>query len=160
MTNLDLYNEDYSAKRADAPYGISAGGVVYRGSAQELKFLLLGRERDGEVSYHLPKGTLHIDETLEQCAVREIAEEAGVEVALKTYLGGKHSEIVYHGEVSDKLFHYYAAEFIGDTNQMDDEHDFREWVSYEEAIERLKHNKKREDIFITRCHEYLSQKNG
>ncbi|MFO0881928.1 MAG: NUDIX domain-containing protein [Candidatus Saccharimonadales bacterium] len=155
MTKLDLYTDEYSAKRAQSPYGISAGGVVFKETDDKLEFLLLGRIVDGGTSYHLPKGTLYLGETLEACAIREIREEAGVNVTLKTYIGGKQASFEYEGKLSDKTIHYYVAEYTSDAEPMDNEHDFREWVSYEQAVEKLSTNKKREDIFVTRCMDYL-----
>lgn len=155
MTKLDLYTDEYSAKRSQSPYGISAGGVVYRKAGDGYEFLLLGRNIENDISYHLPKGTLYLDETLEACAIREIREESGVNVLLKTYIGGKQASFEYEGKLSDKTIHYYVAEYTSDAEPMDNEHDFREWVSYEQAVEKLSTNKKREDIFVTRCMDYL-----
>ena len=159
MTKLDLYVDEYSTKSAKAPYGISAGGVVYRKTAGSYEFLLLGRNDNNGISYHLPKGTLHLDETIENCATREIREEAGVEVHLTTYLGGKHATFDFKGKPNDKIFHYYAAEFIGEATPMDNEHDFREWCQYDDAIVKLRPNTKREDIFIERAKKYLGSNN-
>lgn len=160
MTQLNLYKDEYSPRTSDSPYGISAGGIVYKKTDKGIEYLILGRTDKGLKSYHIPKGTLHIDETLEQCAVREIAEEAGVEIVLRTYLGGKQVNFEFKGVPNDKIIHYYAAEYIGESRDMDNEHDFRQWYSYEEAVKKLESHIKREDVFLERCHEYLQRHHG
>ena len=155
MIKLDLYKDEYSAKDAQAPYGISAGGVVYRKIGDTIEYLILGRKTESETSYHLPKGTLHLDETLEACALREIREEAGVNTELKTYIGGKHAIFDFKGKANDKVFVYYVAEYLSDAEEMDDEHDFRVWCSYEDAIAKLSTNIKQENEFIERAAKYL-----
>lgn len=157
MTKLDFYADEYAARSSGFPYGISAGGVVYRKIADNFEFLLLGRNTEKGTNYHLPKGALHIGETLESCAVREITEETGVNVTLKTYLGGKQATFEFMGTYNDKIIHYYAAEYISEAEPMDNEHDFSEWVSYDDAVTRLQSHVKREDTFITRCKEYLDK---
>lgn len=155
MIELDLYTDEYSGRSAGAPYGISAGGVVYRKQGNDYEFLLLGRHDRGGTSYHLPKGTLHLGEGIEAAALREITEEAGVHVRLKTFIGGKQAVFTNNDNEYDKTFLYYAAEYTGEANPMDAEHDFREWCSYEEAIKKLEPNIKQENVFVARTQNYL-----
>jgi 8-oxo-dGTP pyrophosphatase MutT (NUDIX family) len=155
MIELDLYIDEYSGRSAGAPYGISAGGVVYRKQGKTYEFLLLGRSSEKGASYHLPKGTLHLGEGIESAAAREITEEAGVHVRLKTFIGGKQAIFVLNGKEFDKTFLYYVAEYIGESDPMDDEHDFREWFSYEDAIKKLETHIKQENVFVARAYNYL-----
>ena len=60
------------------PYHISAGGVIYRHQQGRLEVVVLYRNRPDGRHYHLPKGTLHHDETLEDDARREVLEESGI----------------------------------------------------------------------------------
>jgi len=159
MIELDLYTDEYSGRSAGAPYGISAGGVVYRKQGNDYEYLILGRNDKGGTSYHLPKGTLHLGEGIESAALREITEEAGVRVQLKTFIGGKQAIFMHSGNEYDKTFLYYAAEYIGEAEPMDDEHDFRQWCGYDDTIAKLRSNIKREDVFVERTHNYL-QNNG
>lgn len=157
MSTIDLYQDEYRAVAGGPVYHISAGGVVYKKFKNEYKFLLLGRRNEASVvKYHLPKGTLHIDETLEHCAVREIAEEAGVVVLLKSYIGGRQAIFDYKGVHYDKVTHYYIAEYVKESDAMDDEHDFREWCAYDDAVIKLRAHIKSEDVLVTRCKEYLA----
>lgn len=157
MTKLAYFDNQYSDYSGTTPYWISAGGVVYRRSIKGFEFLLLGRTEENATSYHLPKGTLHIDESLESCAVREIAEEAGVEIVLRAYIGSKNSDFMYKNMIHhDKTIHYYAAEYQRDTEQMDSEHEFKEWFSYDDAITNLSSNVKCEQVFVERCMEFIN----
>lgn len=160
MTKLDLYQIEYRADKNGFPYHISAGGVVYKKVGNAYQYLVLGRNDDGEITFHLPKGTLHVGETLESCAVREIAEEAGVRVELQTYLGAKTAQYTLAGQYFDKTIHYYMAEYIADMAQMDNEHDFREWVDYHTALKRLELERKNEALFVERCAEHLEKQHG
>lgn len=158
MTQLDLYDNEYSPRTARMPYGISAGGVVYKKTNNTVLYLLLGRHSKQGISYHLPKGTLHIGEPIEAAAIREIAEEAGVRVKLKTFIGGKHARFDYMGAPNDKIILYYVAEYIDEASGMDDEHDFREWCSYDDAINKLSANIKHEDEFLARANDFINNK--
>jgi 8-oxo-dGTP pyrophosphatase MutT (NUDIX family) len=157
MTKLEFYNAQYASYKDgyEWPYGIGAGGVVYKHVSGKYYFLLLGRDEDGDLSYHLPKGTLHLDETLELCALREIKEEAGVNVMLKTFLGAKYTEFEYKNKKYNKTLLYFAAKYIDEAGIMDNEHDFKQWFGYDQAIEKLFKNPKQEDEFILRCNNYL-----
>ncbi|HPD98832.1 MAG TPA: NUDIX domain-containing protein [Candidatus Saccharibacteria bacterium] len=153
MTHLSSHTTQYTARNN---YGIGAGGVVYKRINTGVQFLLLGRtSANAEVTYHLPKGTLHIDEPIEACALREITEEAGVKVALKTYLGGVCASYDLDGHHYEKIIHYYAAEYVSEADPMDAEHDFKEWCDTTDALEKLSHNPKREDKLIEKCSTYL-----
>jgi len=164
---MNLYESGEYRASKQWPYAVSAGCVVYRGSGQSLEVLLLprdasknkwGRSGGQAVSYHLPKGHVHIDETLTQAALRETAEEAGVEARVITYLGTRQ-DIFRHPNTAidtDKLVHYFAAEWVGELPVKDDEHDGVIWVEPEEAMKLLgKPNPKGEDVLITRLLEAL-----
>ncbi|MFF2481633.1 NUDIX hydrolase [Paenibacillus sp. NPDC058071] len=95
---------------------ISAGGVVFRHTEDGALQIQLIQDRYGKVS--LPKGKMEAGETVEQTALREIAEETG--------LIGKIIEPIdqikyqYHDEAKgtvDKEVHYYLVEAIGGTLQ-------------------------------------------
>lgn len=62
-------------KRRRARIETSAGGVVFRRMPGGLRFLLI---RDPYANWGLPKGHIENDETPEQTALREVAEETGL----------------------------------------------------------------------------------
>ena len=155
MTTLYGKEHEYNAINNLAPFGISAGAVVYRKNGDSVELLLLGKNKDSQILYGLPKGTLHVDETLEACALREIAEEAGVQVTLKAYIGTREEEHHDNGGLYRKTVHYYVAEYVGELTAMDNEHEFREWVAYDEALVKLQPNPKHEDVIAERAKEYF-----
>ena len=68
---------------------ISAGGVVYRRVAGELE-VAIAEQRDrvtAALTTRLPKGKIESGETAEEAAVREVAEEIGLESRIVGDLG-------------------------------------------------------------------------
>jgi len=110
------------------PFQVAGGGAIYRPTVGGREYLLLHRApRDpglGE-TWHLPKGTLHRGETLEQCAARESAEETGRNVELEGYLGALQSRWTdERGRLIDKTVHYFLCRDAGAASgDMDAEHD-------------------------------------
>jgi 8-oxo-dGTP pyrophosphatase MutT (NUDIX family) len=67
------------------PAWTHAGGIVYRGSGAPQ--ILLVRARPKPHDWVLPKGHIEKGETPDDCARREIREEAGVEAEPLAFLG-------------------------------------------------------------------------
>src|SRR5262252_7513451 len=89
-------------RRAQAPgKWTSAGGLVFDRDGRIA--LVCERRRSGGRRWTLPKGRLEAGETLEEAALREVHEEAGVRARIIGYVGvheGKRSFIHYfHMEV-------------------------------------------------------------
>jgi 8-oxo-dGTP diphosphatase len=83
----------------------AAGGVCWRLIDGRLHILVIHRTRYADVT--LPKGKVDPGETLPQTAVREIAEETGIAVALGAPLGVTHY-VISSGR--EKFVHYWSAE--------------------------------------------------
>ena len=67
---------------------VSAGGLVIDAAADGLRAAVIARRnRGGRLEWCLPKGHLEGDETPEQAAVREIAEETGIQGVVRVPLG-------------------------------------------------------------------------
>lgn len=95
---------------------ISAGGVVFRQNEQGQLQIQLIQDRYGKVS--LPKGKMEAGETVEQTALREIAEETGLEgviVAPIDQIKYKYEHASY-GTVNKEV-HYYLVKAVGGTLQ-------------------------------------------
>jgi 8-oxo-dGTP pyrophosphatase MutT (NUDIX family) len=146
------------------PYAIAAGGVVYRENGDNIEVLLLFRKAgefpeliDGHLdSYHLPKGHIRLDEQIDHAAKREIAEEAGCEVSIETYLGARVNQYIDNSIQRDKIIHYFAAKWIEDLGAIDHEHSSRLWVTIDKAVVLLgSTNPKREDTIIERLKKFL-----
>ncbi|WP_281888277.1 NUDIX hydrolase [Paenibacillus sp. YYML68] len=94
---------------------ISAGGVVYRKSADGLEVQLI-QDRYGKIT--LPKGKMEPGETIEETALREILEETGITGTIIAPLETIHYQFHLTGVGTvDKEVHYYLVEAVGGTLQ-------------------------------------------
>ncbi len=90
---------------------ISAGGVVFQRLNNELQVQLI-QDRYGKIS--LPKGKMEAGETIEETALREIAEETGL--IGKIIAPIDQIKYRYHHDTKgavDKEVHYYLVEAVG-----------------------------------------------
>lgn len=154
-TELFRYDKDW-------PYHVSAGTVTLRklDDGYEVALLHRGAENFGEESWHLPKGTLHNNETLEHTALRETSEEAGIEVKLLGYIGAIQQS--WHNKQSgiliDKTTHYFVAKYVGKANKpMDHEHDDLQWLPVAEAKKKTNLEPEQEGVVIDRALEFLEK---
>lgn len=154
-------SNEYRASK-DWPYAFCSGTVVYRSIKGKTEVLLLvmsaqnDRTEENFVTYHLPKGHVCFHETIIEAAKRETLEETGAEVDIKTYLGAIQKEYKFRGNLFNKSFQYFAAEWVKDVRTIDDEHDSREWVDIDKAIKLLgKPNPKGEDEIVRRLKKFL-----
>ncbi len=119
-------------KRATAT---SAGGIVIR-SIDGIPHLVAGRrrrQRDG-ATWTLPKGTPNPNESLEETALREVAEETGLQVRLVAPLDAIEYSFVQGGARIHKTVHYWLMEPVGgDLDGHDHEFDEVRWVPVGEA---------------------------
>lgn len=104
---------------------LAAGAVCWREVDGNPEVLLVRRPRHRDVS--LPKGKLDPGETLPETAVREIAEETGLVIALGAPLGVVDYDLP---SGRPKQVHYWAAE-------VDDEAEFHSAFAANDEIESL-----------------------
>lgn len=91
------------------------------------------RGRDS-VTWTLPKGTPHPGETLEETALREVAEETGLEVRIVEPLSSIEYQFAQDGTRIRKTVHYFLMEPVGgDLSQHDHEFERVKWVPFDEA---------------------------
>lgn len=113
----------------------SAGGVVIRVGVDgpELILGLRRLDRDG-VTWSLPKGTPEAGETSEETALREVAEETGLQVRIVAPVGDIRYRFVREGRRIDKTVHYYLMEVVGGALEAHD-HEFDDvrWFPLAEA---------------------------
>jgi 8-oxo-dGTP pyrophosphatase MutT (NUDIX family) len=113
----------------------SAGGVVVR-FERDRPSLVVGmrrRARDA-VTWTLPKGTPDPGETVEETALREVAEETGLEVRILEPLPSIEYDFVQDGTRIHKTVHYFLMEPTGgDLARHDHEFERVRWVPFDEA---------------------------
>ncbi|HEV8633193.1 MAG TPA: NUDIX hydrolase [Chloroflexota bacterium] len=126
-----------AASRLRSASAVSAGGVVYRPkSPTGYQIALVGRSSQG--TWGLPKGTPDDGESLEQTALREVAEETGIAPRLVAPIGSIQYYFVARNTRFRKVVHFYLMEAVGgDVSQHDHEYDLVEWFDLDEAIDRL-----------------------
>jgi 8-oxo-dGTP pyrophosphatase MutT (NUDIX family) len=117
----------------------SAGGIVVRFEA-DVPFLVVGsRRRDRDiVTWTLPKGTPNPGETREATALREVAEETGLEVRINGPLDSIEYTFIQRGNRIHKTVHYFFMEPTGG-DLANHDHEFEEvrWISFDDAANLL-----------------------
>lgn len=144
----------------DWPYAVSSGGLVYKKEGDTILVAILYRgEGFGPYSnsYHLPKGHLENNESLEAGALREIGEETGFEVVVEAYLGSLHSKFTHKRKLIeiDKTNHFFLCKFVVDSGIMDSEHESIHWIKPEDAISILSQGDKGEEEIIKRAIKFF-----
>jgi 8-oxo-dGTP pyrophosphatase MutT (NUDIX family) len=113
----------------------SAGGIVIR-YEEGVPQLVVGsrrREPDG-VTWTLPKGTPQAGETVQQTALREVAEETGLRVRITKPFDSIEYWFVQRGTRIHKTVHYFLMEPIGgDLAGHDHEFDQVRWLALRDA---------------------------
>ncbi|WP_421843292.1 NUDIX hydrolase [Mycobacterium sp.] len=120
----------------------SAGGLVIDGidgprDAQVAA--LIGRiDRRGRMLWSLPKGHIELGETAEQTAIRQVAEETGIQGSVLAALGRIDYWFVTDGRRVHKTVHHYLMRFSGG-ELSDDDLEVAEvaWVPIQDLPARL-----------------------
>ena len=120
----------------------AAGAVI---AAPRKRVLLVHRPKYDDWSF--PKGKVDPGEHVTATAVREVGEETGLHVRLGVPLPTQRYPIATDDGVREKVVHYWAARVHGDDDisgyRPNAEIDEVAWVPYDEARERLTHERDR-----------------
>src|SRR4051812_27391713 len=93
---------------------ISAGGLVVAGGGDDVRGVLIGKfDRRGRLVWSLPKGHVEHGESLEQTAVREVAEETGILGEIICPLGPIDYWFVADGRRIHKTVHHFLLRAVG-----------------------------------------------
>jgi len=119
---------------------IAAGAVCWRLVGREARILVVHRTQHKDVS--LPKGKVDPGELLPTTAVREIAEETGLAIALGAPLGTVEY-VIPNGR--SKIVHYWAAEVDEHALQLarflpNDEIAALEWIALAKVRKKLSYS--------------------
>jgi 8-oxo-dGTP pyrophosphatase MutT (NUDIX family) len=102
------------------------------------------RASDGRRVVALPKGHLDGDETPEEAARREVAEETGVQAELIEELGDVNYAYERKGRQVGKVVRFYLFEYrSGDVADHDHEIEEARWVPIRDAVDELSYDGER-----------------
>ena len=117
---------------------LSAGAVVVRRGPGGRRVLVL--HHAGYDEWRLPKGKLKLGESAARAAERELAEEAGVELPVREYLGAyayRFGDDAEGGPVAKTVFFFAARAEEDQTVRLEPTFDRYEWLAPREAVARL-----------------------
>ncbi len=117
----------------------SAGGLVVDLGGEVPRGAIIGRtDRRGRLLWSLPKGHVEPGETAEQAAVREVAEETGIEGEILGTLGTIDFWFIADGRRIHKTVHHFLLRAIGgELSDADIEVTEVEWVPIQAIAQRL-----------------------
>jgi ADP-ribose pyrophosphatase YjhB (NUDIX family) len=150
-------NKPPYAKRVDE---VSAGGLVVDSTGK--LGLLIGRRDVKDASgkrilWSLPKGHIEEGETPEQAALREVAEETGIESKIEKSLGVIDFWFMAGGKRIHKTVHHYLFREDGGTlAAQETEVDEVAWFPLTEIVERLAYPDEKKLIARTNATQELS----
>jgi len=114
----------------------SAGCILYRDTRSRREYLLL-KSRPGD--WEFPKGGVEGEEELQQTAIREVTEEAGIEDF--RLIDGFREDYDYVFEANGDRIHKTVHLFIAESNEasaeLSREHTDLQWRDYEQAINTI-----------------------
>ena len=114
--NLTKKTKSAGPGRIKATREYTAGGVVFRRESEDIEILMI-QDRLGR--WTIPKGHVEKGESLEQTALREVAEETGL---TRLRLGDKLEKLHFFYRKEGKLIfmttHVFLMEALGDTDTL------------------------------------------
>ncbi|PSP72242.1 biotin transporter BioY [Halobacteriales archaeon QS_3_64_16] len=131
---------------------VSAGAILFRNTRGRREYLLL-KSRPGD--WEFPKGGVEGDEELQQTAIREVQEEAGISDF--RLLDGFRRDYNYvfqaGGKTIHKTVHLFVAKSFEASAELSSEHRDLQWRDYEQAINTITQDGPREvleaaDVFL------------
>ncbi|MFV0426134.1 MAG: NUDIX hydrolase [Beutenbergiaceae bacterium] len=133
----------------------SAGGLIVDVvQGQAITAVIARRNRAGRLEWCLPKGHLEGQETAEEAAVREIAEETGIEGFVIRHLATIDYWFAGTDRRVHKVVHHYLLQATGGelTIENDPDHEAEDvaWVPLTEVASRLAYPNERRVVATAR----------
>jgi 8-oxo-dGTP pyrophosphatase MutT (NUDIX family) len=130
----------------------SAGAILFRDTRGRREYLLL-KSRPGD--WEFPKGGIEGEEELQQTAIREVKEEAGIEDF--RLIDGFREDYDYvfeaGGNTIHKTVHLFIAKSFEASAELSKEHRDLQWRDYEQAINTITQDGPRE--ILEEAHDFL-----
>ncbi len=133
---------------------VSAGAILFRDTRGRREYLLL-KSRPGD--WEFPKGGVEGDEELQQTAIREIGEEAGIDDFRLVDGFRREYDYVFEagGKTIHKTVHLFIARSFEASAELSSEHRDLQWRDYEQAINTITQDGPRE--ILEEAHNYLNE---
>ena len=132
----------------------SAGAILYRDTRGRREYLLL-KSRPGD--WEFPKGGVENGEELQQTAIREVKEEAGIEDF--RLVDGFREDYDYvfeaNGDRIHKTVHLFIAKSFEASAELSHEHRDLQWRDYDQAINTITQDGPRD--ILREAHDYLEE---
>lgn len=133
----------------------SAGGLVVDvREGRAWTAVIARRNRAGRLEWCLPKGHLEGEETAEQAAVREVAEETGIHGQILRHLASIDYWFSGNDRRVHKVVHHYLLAATGGelTIENDPDHEAEEvaWVMLDEVAAQLAYPNERRVVALAR----------
>ena len=128
---------------------VSAGGVVFRSQNSSAEIVIV--RIVPEMRWQLPKGIIDPGETIEEAAIREVREEAGVVAEIISPIETIEYWFIAERGGQRKRFHKFVHFFLmgykdGDVDGHDHEVDESRWVDIDTALNMLAFKSEREVV--------------
>jgi 8-oxo-dGTP pyrophosphatase MutT (NUDIX family) len=130
----------------------SAGAILFRDTRGEREYLLL-KSRPGD--WEFPKGGVEGEEELQQTAIREVSEEAGIEDFRLVDGFRREYDYVFEagGDTIHKTVHLFIARSFEANAELSSEHRDLQWRDYDQALNTITQKGPRE--ILEDAHDYL-----
>jgi 8-oxo-dGTP pyrophosphatase MutT (NUDIX family) len=133
----------------------SAGAILFRDTRGRREYLLL-KSRPGD--WEFPKGGVEGEEELQQTAIREVKEEAGISDF--RLLDGFREDYDYvfeaNGNTIHKTVHLFVAKSYEASAELSSEHRDMQWRDYDQAFNTVTQDGPRE--ILEQADEFLDEK--
>jgi 8-oxo-dGTP pyrophosphatase MutT (NUDIX family) len=131
---------------------VSAGAILFRDTRGRREYLLL-KSRPGD--WEFPKGGVEGKEELQQTAIREVKEEAGIKEF--RLVDGFREDYDYvfeaNGKTIHKTVHLFIARSFEASAELSTEHRDLQWRDYEQALNTITQDGPRD--ILKKAHDYL-----